>query len=112
MRRSSYVIVILTLALLASNAYWFYTRLDAGVSHTYLEASYDAAQKTADQALAVLPVAARLDAGRAEIIAAASRADQGAEPFEKEGFTWVGHIGLKFGNDGRLVAVKPSIEVL
>jgi hypothetical protein len=40
-----------------------------------------------------------------------SRQKSGLFP-EKEGFTWVGHIGLKFGTDGRLVAVKPSIEVL
>ena len=110
MRKSSYVIAALALVLVASNAYWLYSLLDSGVSYSYLHDSYRTARTTAVQALAVLPIAARVNSSPAEVVAAAARADGNAKPFEKEGYTWVGDLGLKFGLDGRLVDAKPSVE--
>jgi hypothetical protein len=36
----------------------------------------------------------------------------GSEPFEKDGFVWVGHLGLRFDDDGRPLEAVPSVEPL
>jgi hypothetical protein len=112
MRKSTIAIVVLASALLVSNLYWLYYFIDAGVSYGYLADSHRVARDTARQALALLPVAATPDINREELIAAASKLDPQFEPFEKEGFAWVGAVGLRFDEDGRLVEARPSVEPL
>ena len=60
------------------------------------------------QALAIMPVVVRPDATRTEILEAARRQAQHPDSFEKEGFVWIGRLGLKFDANGRLVEVKPA----
>jgi hypothetical protein len=50
-------------------------------------------------------VVARAGVSQPEIIAAARLAGPQVEPFEKDGFLWVGKIGLRFDAQGRLVEV-------
>ena len=50
-------------------------------------------------------VAAQPGADRDAIISAARRGS-GEVVFEKEGFTWVGHLGLRFDAQGRLLEAK------
>jgi hypothetical protein len=110
-KRSSVAIVILAIALIGSNAFWAYRTLDNGISLTHLEVSYQEARAIALQAMAVIPAAASLGATREGIIAAAQRADRHQlEPFEKDGFLWVGDIGLQFDTTGRLVKVASASD--
>jgi hypothetical protein len=101
--RSRITIILLAVALVASNAWWAYRLLDAGMSQTYLRASYDTTSEVLTQTLAVLPVVAKPGASRAEILAAARIPNDLVGPFEKEGFVWVGQLGLKFDEHGRFV---------
>jgi hypothetical protein len=78
--------------------------LDAGVSSKYLSVSLKENEAAVTQLIAVAPVLAR-GATRDEVIAAA-RQPGDIEPFEKEGFVWVGQVGLQFGPDGRLQTVS------
>ena len=110
MRKTSYHVAGLIVALVATNAMWFYTTIDSGVSYSYLNDSYQGARSTALQTLAILPVATRLDSSQSEVVAAAANASGGAEPFEKDGYTWVGNIGMKFDANGRLIEAKPSVD--
>jgi hypothetical protein len=64
------------------------------------------------QTLAILPVVARIDATPAEVIAAATAAASHQTSFEKDGYTWVGGVGLRFGENGRLVAALPAWEIV
>jgi hypothetical protein len=114
MRKSSYVIAALVAALVFSNAIWLYFFLDLAVGYSYLNDSYRTARATAIQALAIMPVAAKVDSRPVDVIAAAAAADPvgGVEPFDKEGYTWVGYIGLQFGPDGRLIDTDPSVDPL
>ena len=95
-------------ALVLSNGAWAFALLDAGVTQTYMAASLDDHAGALQQALALLPVVARPGVGRAEILAAARSPGGISEPFDKDGFTWIGHIGLQFDADGRLVAAAPA----
>jgi hypothetical protein len=108
MRKSSLVIATLAVALAATNAFWLYKTVDSGVSHSHLSDSYQDARSAALQALAILPVVARLESSKSDVVAAAAKASGDTAPFEKDGYTWVGSMGLKFDASGRLVEAKPN----
>ena len=111
MPRSPIAIMGLIAALLGSNAAWLYASLNAGVSYTYLEDSYRTARQTALQAVSLLPEVARPQATRESIIAAALRGQKG-EPFDKEGYVWVGELGLQFDSSGALINASPASDPL
>jgi hypothetical protein len=110
--KSRIPIISLSVLLVGSNIFWAYSSLDFGLSYTYLEMSYDDARRTALQALALLPEAARPGVTREVLVAVASRIQPNSEPFEKEGFVWVGNIGLRFDSAGRLLEAQgnPAIS--
>lgn len=103
MKKPALAIVLLGLALVASNVWWAYRALDAGISYTYLSVSAEESQQGLAQALAIIKATANHGATRAEVIAAAKKAAPGLEPFEKEGYLWVGSLGLRFNEAGQLV---------
>lgn len=103
MRRSTAIILLLVLLLIGSNAWWAYHAVDAGVTQTYMGVSLDDNKQALAQTLTLLPVVARPGATRADVVAAARAVGPQSEPFEKDGFFWVGKIGLKFNEHGHLV---------
>ena len=103
MSKSRITIVLLTFAFLASNAWWAYRVLDAGVTQTYMRAEYDTKSELLHQTLSVLQAVAKPSASRNEVITAARIPNDPVGPFEKEGFVWVGQLGLQFNEQGRLV---------
>ena len=105
MKRSTIVISLLVLVLLASNAWWAYSSIDAGVTRTYLNDSLTETQVALRQTLAILPVVAASPQDRTGIVEAARRSGDGGDTFEKDGYLWVGRLGLRFGSDGRLTKV-------
>ena len=98
MTRSSVVIGSLAAALALSNVAWAFAFLvrdvDAG-----------SARRAARQAMTLLPMVARPELGKEGIVAAAIRTKSPEEPIEREGYVWVGYLGLRFDN-GVLVEVR------
>jgi len=103
MSKPKLTIIGLVVVLVASNAWWAYRLLDAGISQTYLGASLEDNKEALNQTLVLLPVVAQAGISRVKIISAARPAGDSVAPFEKDGFVWVGKIGLKFNNDGKLI---------
>ncbi len=105
MKKSTVVISALVITLVASNAWWAYQLLDAGVSYTYQGASLEESQQALAQTLAIIEVMNSGDASRDRVVAAANKAWSAGEPFEKDGYFWVGRLGLRFNGNGELVEV-------
>ena len=108
MTRSTVAIATLSVALAATNLWWFYHAVDSGSAAADRESQYQLEHEALAQALAILPVAARADSTPAEVIAAAVKAASHKDSFQKDGFTWVGRLGLRFGNLGRLSDVEAA----
>jgi hypothetical protein len=75
--------------------------LDAGVTKTYARASQETTSELLTQTLAISPVVGKKGATRNEIVTAARVPNDRTEPYEKEGFVWVGQLGLKFNTRGQ-----------
>jgi hypothetical protein len=105
MRKSTIVISVLAIALVSSNVWWGYQLLDAGVSYTYQGASLEESQQALSQTLAIIEVTGSGEASRDQIVAAANKAWSAGEPFEKDGYLWVGRLGLRFSDSGKLLEV-------
>lgn len=109
MTKCRVAVIGLLLVVVGSNAWWAYRLLDAGISYTYMSASFDTTAEQLHQALAVLPVVARQGASQDDIIKVARIPDDTVGPFEKEGYVWVGQLGLQFNEHGQFIkAVTPS----
>ncbi len=107
MKRLVLVILALAAILVASNVWWAYRLIDAGVSATYREVSLENHRTALRQTLAIIPIAVRPGATQAEILRAAQKYGD-SEVFEKDGYTWVGQVGMKFDGAGHLVEVVPA----
>ena len=105
MKKSTLAISLLAVALVASNAWWAYKVLDAGVTLTYQKASLEEAQQALSQALAIIKVSGSSNVTRAQIVEAAQKAWPSGEPFEKDGYLWVGRLGLRFDKSGHLIDI-------
>jgi hypothetical protein len=103
MRKYRVTISVLLVAFILSNAWWACRSLDAGITHTYMRASFDTTSEALAQALAILQVVGRPDATRDQVLAAAQLPKDAVGPFEKNGYVWVGQLGLKFNEKGRFV---------
>jgi len=110
MKRSTVAIMLLGAALMASNAWWAYHVLDRGVSLTYQGESLRESQEGLSQALAVINATAAHGASRTQVVAAAQKAAPGFEPFEKDGYLWVGRLGFRFNEAGQLVETVSEIQ--
>jgi len=108
LKRSTIVIWVLSLALVVSNLWWFGLLLDAGITATYRDDSFDRHHRALAELLAVVPAAADPAATRESVLSAARDAAGDDDPFEKEGFVWVGQLGYRFDDDGRLVEVQTA----
>lgn len=105
MKRTTVPISVLLIVLLISNAWWAFAVVDAGVTSTYQDAQLEEEQQALNQTLAVIRVLAKSGATRTQIVEAAQEAWSAGEPFEKDGYTWVGRLGLKFNEQGQLIDV-------
>ena len=103
MRKTTVAISLLAVALVVSNAWWAYRLLDAGVSYTYQGVSLEENQQALSQALAIIKVLSENNASREQILQAAQKAWPSTEPFEKDGYLWVGRLGLRFNEADHLI---------
>lgn len=106
MKRSQWGIIGLLVLLVGSNAWWAYRTVDNGITQTYLNDSMARSSRGLNQAVAILPLVAR-GAKRDEILSAAKQASKlDLQPFEKEGYVFVGELGLKFDSAGKFFEIK------
>ena len=110
MKKTTVAIGLLTVLLIGSNMWWAFKVLDGGVTHTYLRASHDSATELVGQLRAVLGALTKGTSSQSDVLAAVQSATPGAQPHEKLGYTWVGQLGLKFNEQGRLSHVVTSEE--
>ena len=103
MKKSRVIISLLSLGLVGSNLWWAYQALDVGITLTYLQESCVGTSAMLNQTLSMLPVAADPEASQSEVIAATQLLDHHQFTHEKEGFIWVGQLGLQFNDEGRLI---------
>jgi hypothetical protein len=108
MRRSTIVICLLILGLVVSNLWWFGLLLDAGITATYRDDSFDRHHRALGELLAVVPAAVDPAATRESVLGVAREAAGDETLFDKEGFVWVGQLGYRFDDDGRLVEVQTA----
>lgn len=109
MKRTTSAILALIVVLISTNAWWAYQLLDASVTLMYRDDSLRLNARALSQALAVIKVVSTADGKRDEIVSAVTTvAGDGTEPFEKEGYLWVGDLGLRFSEDGRLLEAVPA----
>lgn len=106
MKRSRLGVIVLILLLVGTNAWWAYRTLDNGITRTYLNDSMEHTSRGFNQTVAILPLVAR-GANQDEIVSAARQASKlDSPPFEKDGYVFVGELGLKFDSAGKFVGVK------
>ena len=106
MNKTKITIIALIVAIIGSNLLWAYLSLDTGITLTYTRVSYEEEKEALNQTLALLPVVAQAGVTREKIISAARLPGDTFEPFEKDGFVWIGRIGLKFNDRGQLIEVS------
>ena len=108
MKRSTVAIVALSVAFVATNLWWIYGAINSAYAAADRLSQYQMEHEALAQTLAILPVVARTDSTPAEVIAAASKAATSKDSFQKDGLTWIGELGLRFADGGRLSAVEPA----
>jgi hypothetical protein len=110
--KAKIAIVLLAVALIASNALWAYKVFDILVTLDYRNRECNGQNFALKQTLKLLPIVASQRLSRAEIIAAAREPDdqKWGGPFEKDGYVWVGSVGLKFDTNGKLIEASYNGE--
>ena len=103
MKASSIAILLLVVALFGTNIWWAFRMFDAGISYTYQGASLEQNEQALAQSLAIINTLGSSNSSRSQVIKAAQEAWPSTEPFEKEGYLWVGRLGLRFNAAGQLV---------
>lgn len=103
MKTTTVAISVLAFALIATNGWWAYRLVDAGISYTYQGSSLAENQQALSQSLAIIKALGAGHASRAQVTQAAHAAWPAVDPFEKDGFLWVGRLGLRFNEAGQLV---------
>jgi hypothetical protein len=111
MSRTKLIVAALLGLLVATNAWLAYRVLDGGISLTYLRASHDTTETQLTTAVAIINELAKDRATPREVIVrAAQAAAKDSQAFEKGGAVWVGQLGLRFNQEGRLIGVITAEE--
>ena len=105
LNKTTFTISLLSVALLLTNAWWAYRLVDAGISYTHQGVSLEEERKALSGALAIITTLGSGHASREQVLQAVQEAWPSAEPFENDGYVWIGRLGLRFDDSGRLVEV-------
>ena len=108
MNRSKIAILALLALLLGTNVWWAYRAFDHAVTMTYTKVSLDDHEQALDQALAIFPIVASGRESRENIIRTMETRFGLSDGFEKDGFLWIGKLGLRFDDSGKLLEVQPT----
>lgn len=82
--KPKYWIITLAVLLVVSNAYWIYSMLDFGITHTYLEASNEKSEKMLAQTTRLANMEL-IGLNADEALQKIGLDEYGLEPFEKNG---------------------------
>ena len=99
-------IAVALLTLILSNGYWISKIFDIGITQTYLENSIEDNKTALEQTLRILPLVAKHGISKDSIISIAKQYAGDSLTFEKDGYLWVGKIGMKFDNQGQFVEAQ------
>ena len=97
-------IVLLLITLLASNLFWFFQLLDAGVTATYQDASYEAMRKDFQQLL-ILSNRNVIGKSAEEIVRLIGKDVYGSEPFVKDGCLVVSQMCLRLDSNNHVISI-------
>ena len=100
------IVVVLVGLLVASNAWWCVVLLEELSVKKYADLERHQLEATRVQLMRMMPDVAAGATKEAVIAAAAKHTSE--QPFEKQGCTWVGWVGLKFSKDHLLESVSPA----
>ncbi len=106
MANSNKITWALAIALVGSNAWWFYSTLNESVVGSYTADRLWNCENSLKQALAILPIAASEIAAKQNVLEAAAEAIPGTTIREENGKTSVGALALTFAYSGRIVAAE------
>jgi hypothetical protein len=98
--------IILGILLLISNGWWLYHAIDQGVTQTYRDQESYELEKRQKQIINMMPALSE-NLSKEKVIEIASRYSD-MQKFEKDGCIWVGWVGLKFNDKGKLESVSPT----
>jgi len=100
------ITIILAVALILTNGWWFFGTMNSVVTDKYQgQMLYERAEMLKD----FIAVSPELAAGKSkEEIVSLAEAALGEESYEKEGAVWVGWLGLVFNENDELVEVIPT----
>lgn len=104
------LLLALTAALIGSNAWWAYHAVDAGITRTYADISATETRQALAQTQALVRTMAKGSYTKQTLIDAARQPVPEIEPFEKDGFIWIGQIGLKFDAAGTFLQLNEHAD--
>lgn len=110
MGKPKLAIVVLIAALIASNLYWFFRMIDHGYHITDMQTTFDNCVTATDQVFSLVPILASGEYSREDIVKAAKGDDPEMFVFEKEGYLWIGRIGIRFSAEGRVEDIRRNWE--
>ncbi|MCC5451904.1 hypothetical protein LMJ53_09235 [Rheinheimera sp. UJ51] len=100
-----WIITILIILLLTTNAFWLYSAVDNGVTVAYRDQQIHELDETRKQLMASLPEIAN-QLHKEEIIEITKKYTK-LKAYDKNGCSWVGWLGLKFNENNKLQSVSP-----
>jgi len=103
---AGWVAIVCAFLLIATNAYWLYVSIDAGITATYRDQQLWEYGEALRETRLLLP-AAQPALTKPELVGKAESIS-GSEAYEKDGCVWVGSLGLQFDEDERLIHVSPT----
>ena len=97
-------IVLLLISLLASNLFWFFQLLDAGLTATYQNASYETMQKDFQQLL-ILSNKSVVGQSAEDVVRLIGKDVYGSEPFIKDGCLVVSQLCLRLDSNNQVISI-------
>jgi membrane-bound metal-dependent hydrolase YbcI (DUF457 family) len=101
---------LLTALLILSNILWAYKTLDTGITLTYMSHSLEDHTKAIKQIEILFPLVAHGVMSKERILKSVTFADDFSSVFEKDGFTWVGQIGIRFDRNEKVDSLRMAWE--
>ena len=103
------IISLLLILLIVTNGYWAYITLDSGITHTYMDASLDAATKQRDQLARIIEQDV-VGKQATEALKLLNPDVYGSEPFKKDGCLYAGQVCLNLNEHQTVVGVTVGVE--
>lgn len=103
--RSRRWIIILVVTLVVTNAFWLFKLLDAGITMTYQDSSYELVQKQYEQTK-ILANMQIIGLGADQVMSKIGKDVYGLEPFEKEGCVVAGQVCIRLDSDRVVTGIE------